>query len=325
MSRFRASWAMAGALLVGASVAAMPSATAATAPASAAPASAPAASGPVGPIVEPPVGAARAQAASRARTVTPFASNMTYHGGVVQQTGSLSVPIFWLPATLQNGAPSTPDPNYVSLIERYFNDVGGSGFMQILPQYYMTSAGSNIYIKNSSGLLQAIVDTSAYPAAGTYCFGSGMGNCIDDTAVRAEVQKQLTANPSLPQNRTAEYYVYLGPGESECAGSGQCFDTSSTVGSGFAFCAYHWSFGSVLYSSMPYAADAYLGECTANSSFPNSAAVDIVLSTTSHEQFETMTDPFGTGWYYLNNSGEIGDLCAYDYGTMPLDGGIANL
>jgi hypothetical protein len=43
----------------------------------------------------------------------------------------------------------------------------------------------------------------------------------------------------------------------------------------------------------------------------------------SHEQMEAVTDGYyPNGWN--SGSGEIGDLCAYNYGSVTLDGGKAN-
>ena len=75
---------------------------------------------------------------------------------------------------------------------------------------------------------------------------------------------------------------------------------------------------------MPYGALASGSDCSTLSSFPNDQDADIVISTASHEQLESTTDPNTDAWYFQTISGEIGDECAYNYGTMGLDGGLAN-
>ena len=131
----------------------------------------------------PPVSIARRiQASIGPNTV----GNMTYHGGPVMQQKNDSVPIFWMPATVQDGSSASPSANYVSLVERYFDDIGGSPLNQIATQYYQTVNGPTEYIVNSSQRVLAVVDTSAYPTAGAGCSGNGV-DCVDDAQVRSEV------------------------------------------------------------------------------------------------------------------------------------------
>ena len=62
------------------------------------------------------------------------------------------------------------------------------------------------------------------------------------------------------------------------------------------------------------------GSCYPGGAYPNGAATDAVISVTAHEILETVTDPFGNGWFHLNTGGEIGDLCAWNFGTRAGDG-----
>jgi hypothetical protein len=50
---------------------------------------------------------------------------------------------------------------------------------------------------------------------------------------------------------------------------------------------------------------------------------DAVASTTTHELTEAITDPELDAWFTSGGS-EIGDLCAYNYGSPTWDGGLAN-
>ncbi len=266
------------------------------------------------------------RASRRAQVATAAAAtNLTYHGGQVMSTANHAVPIFWEPATLQTGAAATVDPNYNTLVQRYFSDVGGHGLYQVNAQYYEIISGTQHFIVNSANLLQAVVDTSAYPAAGAGCAGNGT-NCIDDAQVQAEVTKVINAN-ALPKDKQTMYFVYMAGGESQCADTVDCFRTTGTNGGNFVYCAYHSFFTlggqNVIYASMPYGALAYLNECTAESAFPNNTAADIVLSTTSHEQMEAVTDPYLDAWYDASGA-ENGDKCAYNEGTKSFDGGLAN-
>jgi hypothetical protein len=72
---------------------------------------------------------------------------------------------------------------------------------------------------------------------------------------------------------------------------------------------------------MPYDAQTAGNPVTCDvGDYPNNNPSDPEISTTSHEQNESMTDPFGTGWWDSNSNDsaageENGDMCAYDFGT----------
>ncbi len=256
-----------------------------------------------------------------------FAANMTYHGGPVQQPTANSVPIFWFPSTLQSGASATPAADYISLVERYFDDVGGSPLYEVNTQYYQTVNGPTQFIVNRSLQALAVIDTSPYPAHGAGC--GAIVDCVDNSQIIAEATKVVQAH-GLPQDLTTEYFVFTAPHESTCFNTTTCFKSDTQTSSNFAFCAYHSYFDigvhHILYANMPYSAFTAGGNnsCTGLSQFPNSRDADIEISITSHEQMETVTDPLLDAWYSGSVSGENGDLCAYNYGTRGFDGGLAN-
>jgi hypothetical protein len=67
-----------------------------------------------------------------------------------------------------------------------------------------------------------------------------------------------------------------------------------------------------------------LSACAAGQPSPNGvAAADAVTDVASHEITEAITDPFLNAWFD-SSANEIGDLCAYNYGTNTWDGGLAN-
>ncbi len=282
--------------------------------------------------VLPPVDTARsirdALDIRRAASPNPAAvNNLVYLGGPVMQASNNSIPIFWMPATLQDGTPAAPDPNYINLMQRYFSDVGGSGLYETNAQYYQTVNGPTEYITNSSGLVQAIIDTNPYPAASSACAGSGP-NCIEDGQIRVEMAAVISAH-SLPLDLKTEYYVYTAPHESSCVAVDDCFkaDINPSAAHGFTFCAYH-SFSNIngagfVYANMPYGGTASGNRCTGKTTFPNNRDADIVISTTSHEQMETTTDPIILGWIDATGA-ENGDKCSYNYGPLNFDGGLAN-
>jgi len=95
------------------------------------------------------------------------------------------------------------------------------------------------------------------------------------------------------------------------------------------FCAYHSAYfdstvspnNQIIYSNMPYAAQTAGDPLTCDvQSYPNGNPSDPEISVTSHEHNESITDPFGTGWWDSNPNDsaygeENGDMCAWDFGN----------
>src|ERR1700692_1064734 len=75
----------------------------------------------------------------------------------------------------------------------------------------------------------------------------------------------------------------------------------------------------IIYANMPFGS---LSACAAGQPSPNGvAAADAVTDVASHEITEAITDPFLNAWFD-SSANEIGDLCAYNYGTNTWDGGL---
>ncbi|HST25774.1 MAG TPA: hypothetical protein VLJ76_07265, partial [Gaiellaceae bacterium] len=78
----------------------------------------------------------------------------------------------------------------------------------------------------------------------------------------------------------------------------------------------------IIYSNMPFAAQTAGNPVTCDEgSYPNNNPSDPEISVTSHEHNESITDPFGTGWWDSNPNDsaagdENGDMCAWDFGNL---------
>jgi len=90
------------------------------------------------------------------------------------------------------------------------------------------------------------------------------------------------------------------------------------------YLAYHSSFGpsspsqTIAYADMPYAATwVSLSNFVSPNGVPDA---DLEIDVTSHEQFESMTDPAGDAWFGDLDGEEIADKCAGNYGTLAADG-----
>jgi len=159
------------------------------------------------------------------------------------------------------------------------------------------------------------VDTRAYPASG--CNDSFTpGNCLSDIQIQREV-KHVMALTGWTAGLNHIFLVFTSSGEGSCIG-GACAYTS--------YCAYHGFFtttsSTVIYTNQPY---ADLTKCQLpGAPSPNGDPYgDATASIVSHELTESITDPLINAWYTAQGN-EIGDLCAYNYGTPTWDLGNAN-
>ena len=217
-------------------------------------------------------------------------NNLVYNGGPVMAGTMHAYLIFWEPSG------SFVSNTYNSLIQRYFNDVGGSGLYQNNTQYTDSSGNA----PNNATLAGTWVDTAAYPST-----------TLQDSDIQNEVSNALSTNGWTP-DITNMFFVFTAKSENICA-SGSCSFSQ--------FCAYHNYFGTnTIYAAMPYDGTDPQGCGPLPGGSPNSDAdADAEISTTSHEQMEAATDPLITGW--IDSGGqEIGDKCAYNYGQTASDG-----
>lgn len=231
---------------------------------------------------------------------------LLYHGGsIVKQSKTYA--IYWAPSGYSIPA------DYETLLNRYFQDVGGTNLYKILTQYYQTGP---TYIKNVSTFAGSWTDTTAYPHAGT------PGDPLTDADIRASVTRAISAN-GWPTGLSAIYFVFTAPGIESCQDSTHC--TPGTAHP--SYCAYHGFFKSsnkvLLYANMPYA-ETWTTQCRLFTVSPNNnLAADSEISITSHEHFEAVTDPkptFSAAAWYDAKGYEISDKCAYNYGPVAGDG-----
>ena len=159
------------------------------------------------------------------------------------------------------------------------------------------------------------VDTAAMPALGVHRLRARRANCLSDSQIQAEVTHAIAVN-GWKASTTNMFFVFTPKGE------GSCFNNSSTCAFTF-YCAYHGAFGNTIYANMPYG-NTFAGNCTSLSQFPNERRLgrrDQHRQPRAHgggdrSQAQCLVRP--------ERQSEIGDLCAYNYGSRTLDGGLAN-
>jgi hypothetical protein len=214
--------------------------------------------------------------------------NLQYGGGPVMSGTTHVYVIFWEPT-------GNVSSTYHSLIERYFNDVGGTGLYNNNTQY--TDSSGNV--PSSTTLAGTWVDNTAYPESP-----------LLDSDIQNEVSRAQSAN-SWSSSIDTIFFVFTEAGQDLCSDSSQSQCASN------AFCAYHNYFGSnTIYAAMPYAASFH---CNSGQGPNGDQAADQTINVTSHEQMEAASDPLLNAW--TDSSGqEIGDKCAWIFGSANADG-----
>ena len=164
------------------------------------------------------VGAAALQAANQTPIPNPTPNNrVTYHGGPVMQ-GYKAYTIFWAPA------PHSIPSSYRALINRWFDDVGGSLLLNIAAQYFQFDPPSFPFatVQNDSSLGGTWLDTgNPYPDAGTAAAP------LLDADIQAEVHRAIAANAWPNGGNDVEYLVYTASGIESCFSAAK---TSCTPG-----------------------------------------------------------------------------------------------
>lgn len=232
--------------------------------------------------------------AKKSHAILAASDNLNYGGGSVMAGTMQAYAIFWEPSG------SSVSLSYNSLVSRYFGDVGGNGIYNNNSQYTDSSGNA----PSNAMLAGSWVDTAAYPSS-----------TLQDSDIQNEVTNAMNVNGWTP-SITTMFFVFTARDENICM-QGQCsFST---------FCAYHNYFGSnTIYAAMPYDGTDLQGCGPLPNGSPNGDVdADAEISTTSHEQMEAATDPLLNAW--TDSSGqEIGDKCAYSYGSTNSDGSNEN-
>ena len=259
---------------------------------------------------------------------------VSYHNGLVMHTFTAYL-IFWLPAGYSLEPNAADDNQTRALIERYFQDVGGTAFYGLLSQYW----DNNGPVRNRATLGGVYFDTTPYPAAGT------SNAPLYDDDITSAIQQAKTAK-GWTFGPTHEFFVFTGYGVHECASKrsdtatncsfdhaerqgGQNGQNSTSVGS--SFCGYHTAYGGGASDPVDEEIYAYISDtngCADISEFDthpipyDDRVADALINTISHEQFESVSDTDLFAWYNGNSAdaGEIGDLCAYNFGAVRADG-----
>jgi len=240
-------------------------------------------------------------------TLASSFNNVVYRGGPTMHI-SINYAIFWLPNGTSFEQSQGTDSSYMSLIERFLNDTGGTSYYNILNQYPDNVSGTPL---NKSVLGGTYLDKTHYPTSGTTT------SPLHDSDIQAEVTRAMAANNWIA-SPSKMFHVFTGYGIESC------FDPNNISCTFNAYCAYHSFFTQssqpIIYSSMP-DFNGVSGRCTPQGHPPpnNDYYADPEINILSHELFEAVSNPLLNAWTD-GAAREIGDKCAWFFGSVNNDG-----
>lgn len=241
------------------------------------------------------------------------AQRLPYGGGRVLHSNRTHL-IFWQPA----GSALAYDPGYEQLIETFLTDVAVDSHKTTntysLSGQYTDTQGPAAYASTYGG---PVIDSDPLPPNGCTepaSTGPGWTVCLTDAQLENEIENVIAAN-HLPTTNHDIFFLVTPDGLGSCTDS-----TSSSCalgGQASGYCGYHSETpNGILYAVIPY--NAMPGHCQSNNPRPNGSTADPTISTISHEQNETVTDPDGDAW--IDSQGnEEADLCLTNFGS-PIGG-----
>jgi len=250
------------------------------------------------------------------------ANNLNNHGGRTMQNQIKGYVIFWTPSgVVLDSSVSDGTGNFVSLHQRFFNDLAASSFFNIDTQYPGQCGTNQCVVANGPGAVKlggSWVDSQAYPnSSGT------RAKPLQDSDIQNEVTRAISQN-HWTIDGNSEFFVITGVFKSSGAEVEEC-DGSGSSCTFNAFCAYHGNFSSsgqdVLYSYLSDASFNSAGCSEGISSATNlQIASDQEIALLTHEFTETVTDPFGDGWWDSSTGSEIGDNCNQIAAVVTMNG-----
>jgi hypothetical protein len=242
-------------------------------------------------------------------------NNLANNGGPVLQNTIRVFMIYWLPSgVVLDTAVADGVGNFQSLNQRFYGDISGSLYANILLQYPGKCGANNCVLQNGPGafaLAGSFVDSQSFPRIP-----------LQDSDIQDEIGRAIGINHWTTDANTI-FFVTTGVFKSSGKGVMECRGSMCTAPGGF--CAYHTWFnlnGSVV--AYGYLSDATFfngGGCNEGLVVaPNGqAASDRQIAMMSHELFETVTNPLGDTWFdniigtpsspNIFEGNEIGDNC----------------
>jgi len=292
------------------------------------------------------VGSARAVANDNESLYGSKKPQLKINGGEVMgtsaQPGAVTlIPVTWVPKS--SSMASDYQAGFASFDAALAADSAKPTNVFAIGTQYTDARGRRLL--NQFTAAEPIVDSAAYPAARlsggctvdtgpVYGDGTGYTACLTDVQIATELSR-LATTAGLAQDRSHLFSMILPRGVEVCFGQrntahgGSCTLSQATTSVSSGFCAYHSTGTGVsaptglTYTVIPFGIwnSPLEYSCEGPSEYPSgNSALDIALSTYSHEVAEAITDPTGNGWHDVYGN-ENGDLCNSAYGTVTSPGG----
>lgn len=231
-------------------------------------------------------------------------SDLYYHGGPVMETPTVHV-IFWGASWLSNGRLIKAG----RIASHFFQDAPATSYFNILTQYY--DGGGAIHNQLN---FDSVIDTSN-PPTDSNCQGIYPNSTVEDASLQAEIAAQIQAQHWQVNNSTS-FFIYPPPTD---------FVHNTFGCSEQQYCAYHGTGNGI--GSYGAIAFPFSSACQGLPQSPHGDIFsDSLVNVTSHELFESISDPLLNAWYGSGGlSDEIGDKCAYNFSgglTFLNNGGV---
>jgi hypothetical protein len=222
----------------------------------------------------------------------PGSNGIQYNGGpVMNAPDGVNVYLIWY-------GDWGNDVHTQAVLTAFVTHLGGSSYYNMATTYYDYKGGEKEFSKNKVTYGGAITDNYSY------------GSVLTDDDIGCILQDGVTSE-KLPADPNGVYMIIASA------------DVDETSGLCSYYCGFH-GYQPVSLPNLTNIIGTFQGNAnrcpslcswTKVSATPNNPSTDGMVTTLSHELFESVTDPLGTSW--INPDGtEAGDLC--DGTTGPL-------
>jgi len=249
-------------------------------------------------------------------------------GGVSGTPGHVTItPVYWAPPGY------TYTATYKGIVNGYIKNVAlasqtSTNVFSVSTQYYQQASSLGATKEHIEYVVQAgteVDDPTVFPPQGgvTGCTAAATYTaCVTDGQLQTELRAVLTTLTRPIDD--AHLYMVLFPASVEtCLSPGSA--SKGTICSSNAYCGYHsaTTIGNLVYSNEPFPVLNGCSDPFNGAQAPNGdAEADDEVSILSHEANEAITD--WAGAWFDRQGFEIGDECAYVYGTPLGSTGGAN-
>lgn len=248
-------------------------------------------------------------------------NNLPYRGGPVMHQPTI-YPIFWLPDGYHFHAPNNAnsDDTYEGLVTQFLTDLGGSDLSGLLTQYYDRHG----HISGQLDIGDGIVDTTPFPDD-----RGSVSRPLLNSDIKAEILSDASDESWQNNQGETEFVVYTPYDLQVCTDPvpGRAQSCTYRPGIKNGRCGYHSYFTDqsqrYIFAVITDGASfchAWQNRITDDTAPNGDVYADIAVDVTSHELFESFTDPYLNAWAATIDD-EIGDKCSSFIGPIDDNGG----